>query len=255
MADEEAEQQQPEEGTLQMERYKVPDEEEADQAGIPRQRKVTFLGMAGAYQNSRKLKYQEQKGDWIDSGWYQFCVLITHTASWTALILALIELSVQSPSTIAMDFYEFPGETWRFVTILGMSGWTGLIAVNFTIWILWFIVNAGKACANRSAVHYQAFIRDEDIKSRVTLPYPPLRMSVTWTFIVMLFWAGDLGWAGDIMSMSSTTNVVVQMAWFNNLMWFTIVSSVFTSLEYTNRVSRWILDSLLWCGGSHCFDC
>jgi hypothetical protein len=239
---------------MQTTRYQPTDVESDDDETRRRKKLDDYIGwmdMAGKYQESRELKYKEDSNDWIDKGCYQFMVLLWQCWVWFVGISALIELSVQSPSQVAHDFLVNPDAPWLFNTNYGLTAWTSILTVTAFWAAIWFLAMSIKACSNRYAVKYA----QSHPQAGITLPYPPLRMSVSWTFFILLMWASAASWSGRVWQLGTTINIIEQMVWFDNLMWFSIVSAVVTTLFYSVRIGRWFLDSALWCCGSKCFDC
>lgn len=207
---------------------------------------------AGDFQKSRQDQYFEDPDDWANRWWYQTGIHLGMIYDFGLAVLAIAELIKQSPAQIAYDYINFPNDYYMFNTFFGLTPWLILVTIGGWIAFSWFLTAMGRGCANRMASKYNRTASKGD---KVSLPYPPLRVTGWWCFWNLVFWAGAVGWAGKIFWQGTNINIVQQYGQFVYLWWYTIICAMFTCLPGILHRFRHAADSWMFACGSTWFDC
>lgn len=211
-----------------------------------------LVGSAGAFQKAREEQYLDDPDDWATRWWYQTGIHLGMIYALGVAVLAVAELIHLSPAQVAYDYLEGPLNYYQFNTFFGLTPWLVIVAVGAWNAFSWFMTAMGRGCANRAAVKYNRTVAKGE---KLTLPYPPLRLTGWWCFWNLVFWAGDIGYMARLYWIGTNNNIVQQAFWFTNVWWFTIICAMFTCLPGILHRFRHAADAWLFCCRSSWYDC
>lgn len=182
--------------------------------------------MGGKFRVSRGLKYNRKQGRCAVITWHIF------EAVWNAWLAYLIisgalELTYVNPAVY-----------------LAMEGWLIVLAATAGVSFGWLIL--GIVCAAKNSCAYS--------NKASELPCPELRTTVSWSFVLFAGWAVALGLMADVFAHRTSIDTPGQQASFITKMWVVELVCAVNILDWLRYVCRWMLDYILICCKSSCFD-
>lgn len=108
-------------------------------------------------------------------------------------------------------------------------------------WLILSIVIASLNCAAES-------------RGAKDLPAPELRISVWWHIILNGLWAIVLGFLANLYNNRTDPTNSAQEHAFETYMWLVILVGTVYALDFVRYICRWILDLMLICCNSKCYD-
>ena len=186
----------------------------------------------------------------FDALWIAFILYLEFQA-----IYCIAMLDFGRVKDIAENYVGVPNinaTTVNVQPVLTRVGWIGLLSAADGMafgWLLWAIIVASSNCQAILAYRHNS----SDAKE---LPFPPLKMSVWWSFFVFLLWSIALGAAVYYYYyFLDKYGQIENLAGFFALMFLILLFGIFTTVLGVCRQTRATWDSCLRCCKSPCHDC
>lgn len=188
--------------------------------------------MEGKYKDSRVLKYDyDKKGKCSKIAMH---IVMACDKAFTLYILATAIFQL----TDITGTFE-PLQTWLIILAI-RSGLT------FFWWLLAIVCGSINACAQ----HKYA----KDSSSVKELPCPEAYTTITWWTMQLAAWVIAIGFFADFFHNVTAPETIQQDASLITKMWIIIIAVIVDGIDYFRWGSRCILDYMLMCCKSPCYD-
>lgn len=214
--------------------------------------------VSGKYQAESPVKYEDRccgrAGPIIvgvvDVLWLLYNMYLIAQAAWCVALLNQTEVinvvknqvGVPGANSTTVDLQPVISST-DWVIVLGVAdGWA-------FGWLVWAVIVGGSNC--RAVLAF----RKDATASKLTLPFPPLLLSVTWSTFIFILWSIVLGGAIYYYYHTSSFSELFKVAGFLGLMFVIILFGIISSVLGFCRRLRDLYDVLLRCCKCPCHDC
>lgn len=181
--------------------------------------------MEGKFRASRKISYNHKEGKCAVIAWH------TIETCWQLYVLFLAASAIVEVS--------YANETW-----LSKQTWLIFLAAATTVSFAWLTLASICAIRNANAVRHGA----------AELPCPELRTTVIWSTVLLGTWATALGFEAIVFINNTTANPEPQIRSWEVKMWIVIIVCLVNTLDWLRYVCRWMVDYMLICCKSPCYD-
>lgn len=216
--------------------------------------------VSGKYQTESPVKYQGrccgQAGPAIvgvvDVLWLAYNMYLIAQAVWCAALLNQTEIV-----NVVKNQVGVPGAnstTVNLQPVITNTDWIILLSVadGWAFgWLIWAIIVGGCNCRAVLAFRKSAAATGTEL----SLPFPPLLLSVTWSVFIFILWSVVLGGAIYYYYYTSSFSELFKVIGFLALLLIVILFGIISSVLGFCRRLRDSYDACLRCCNSPCHDC
>jgi hypothetical protein len=239
--------------------HKVPRVQERQELIRPPCDEEDPRAVSGKYQAESPVKYEGrccgQAGPVIvavfDILWLMYNMyLIAQAAACVALLnqteiidVVKNQVGVPGANSTTVDLQPIITNTDWVIVLSVADGWA-------FGWLVWAVIVGGSNC--RAVL---AFRKEATAGSKLSLPFPPLLLSVTWSIFIFILWSIVLGGAVYYYYYTSSFSELFKVAGFLGLMFVVILFGIISSVLGFCRRLRDLYDVFLRCCKCPCHDC
>lgn len=122
--------------------------------------------------------------------------------------------------------------------------WMIFVAIMTGLQLAWLVLSSVIAGLNCAAVS----------RGDKELPTPELRISLWWHMVLFFSWAVVLGFIANLYANRVVPSNSAQERAFETYMWLVVLVGTVYCLDFVRYIGRWILDAMLICCDSKCYD-